>query len=126
MPCLKKTYMSAPVPEIPHVTQGHSSQYPMLHQARSKRLADFAIRTLGSPSSAPRVPSHRHRLLLQLDILEEGDGALELPAVDGLGGFPCVLERHSEVRAARAGRLGRRDLGCCVSNLAGSTSVLES
>lgn len=52
-----------------------------------------------------------------LDVLEEGDGAGQLPAIDGLGGLTSVLERHSEVLAAGASRLGGRNLGGGVSNL---------
>ena len=52
-----------------------------------------------------------------LDVLEELQGAVQLPAVDGLGGLPGVLERNAEVGTAGAGRLGALDLGGGVSNL---------
>lgn len=52
-----------------------------------------------------------------LHILEEGNSALQLPAVDGLGGLVGVLEGDSEVGTAGAGRLGGLDLGRSVSDL---------
>ena len=52
-----------------------------------------------------------------LDVLEELQGAVQLPAVDGLGGLSGVLERNAEVGTAGAGRLGALDLGGGVSNL---------
>ncbi len=76
------------------------------------------IRTLRRPAGAASVAPHRHSLLLLLDILEELHCALQLPAVDGLGRLSRILERDAEVGAASAGRLLRRDLGRCVSNLA--------
>jgi hypothetical protein len=68
-------------------------------------LGDTESLALGSAASAAGVPPHGDSLLVLLDILEELDGALELPAVDGLGGLVGVLERNSEVRAAGTGRL---------------------
>lgn len=52
-----------------------------------------------------------------LDVLEELDSSLQLPAVDGLGGLAGVLERNSEVGTAGAGRLGGLNLVGGVSNL---------
>jgi len=52
-----------------------------------------------------------------LDVLEVLDGALELPAIDGLGGLAGVLERNTEVRAPGAGRLAVLDLGGSVADL---------
>ena len=74
-------------------------------------------RTLRGATDAAAEAAEGDGLLLLGDVVEEGNGALELPAVDGLGGFPRVLERDTEVRAAGAGRLGGRDLLGCVSNL---------
>lgn len=54
---------------------------------------------------------------MRLDVLEESDGALELPAVDGLGGLAGVLERAAEVGTAGAGRLRGLDLGGGVTDL---------
>ena len=73
--------------------------------------------TLGSAASAPGITPHRNRLLVLLDILEEGQGALELPAVDGLRCLAGVLERDAEVGAARAGALCRLDVGRGVADL---------
>lgn len=73
--------------------------------------------TLCSTSSSASVSPHGDGLLVVDDIGEEGLRALELPAVDGLGGLSCVLEAHTEVGAARAGALRWVDLRRCVSNL---------
>lgn len=77
----------------------------------------FPGRTLGGAASAAGISSHGDGLLVLLDVLEEGNSALEFPAVDGLGGLASVLERHSEVGTASAGRLRGLDLGRGVSNL---------
>jgi hypothetical protein len=95
---------------------------PSLHARHCLLLPDRDARercvcTLRASSSAAGISSHRHGLLVLLHILEEGDGALELPAVDGLGGLARVLERDSEVGAAGAGRLGRVNFLRCVPNL---------
>lgn len=77
----------------------------------------MSSRTLGGAASAASISSHGDGLLVLLDVLEEGNSALKLPAVDGLGGLASVLERHSEVGTAGAGRLRGLDLGGSVSNL---------
>lgn len=59
-----------------------------------------------------------------LHILEELDGALKLPAVDGLGGLAGVFERDTEVGTARAGGFSGLDFGGCVSDLR-SCSISE-
>ena len=59
-----------------------------------------------------------------LHILEEANGAGELPAVDGLGGLAGVLERDTEVGAASAGALCVVDAGCCVADLLKLPSAL--
>lgn len=74
-------------------------------------------RTLGGSSGAAGVSSHGDGLLVLLHILEEGNSALQLPSVDGLGGLTSVLEGHSEVGTAGAGRLLGEDLLGSVSNL---------
>lgn len=51
------------------------------------------------------------------DVLEELDGTLKLPAVDGLGSLAGVLERDTEVGTTSAGALRRSDLSCGVTNL---------
>lgn len=75
------------------------------------------FRTLSGAASAAGVSAHGDSLLVLLDVLEEGDGAGQLPAVDGLGGLTGVLERDTQVLAAGASRLGGRNLGGGVSNL---------
>lgn len=72
---------------------------------------------MGSSASATGISSHRDGLRLLLDVLEELDGAGQLPAIDSLGGLAGVLEGNSEVRTAGASRLRGLDLGGSVSNL---------
>ncbi len=47
---------------------------------------------MGGPADRAAVAPHGDGLLLLEDVLEEGLGALELPAVDRLGGLAGVLE----------------------------------
>jgi hypothetical protein len=79
-------------------------------------LGDTELLALGGAASAAGVSSHGDGLLVLLNVLEEGNSALKLPAVDGLGGLASVLERNSEVGTASAGRLRGLDLGGSVSN----------
>lgn len=72
---------------------------------------------MGSAASATGISSHGDSLLVLLDVLEELDSSLQLPAVDGLSGLSGVLEGNSEVGTAGAGRLRGLDLGRGVSNL---------
>ena len=74
-------------------------------------------RTLSSSAGAASVSSHGDGLGLLLDVLEELDGAGQLPAIDGLSGLAGVLERNSEVGTAGTSRLRGLDLGGSVSNL---------
>ena len=85
---------------------------------RSLRVCRI-VRTLRSTADGASVAAEGDDLLLLLDVLEELDGALQLPAVDGLGGLAGVLERNTEVGTAGLGRLGGRDLGGSVANLLG-------
>ena len=78
--------------------------------------------TLSCTPSATCIPPHRHRLLVLEYIVEVGEGTRELPAIDGLGAFARLLERDSQVRTARAGRLGVLDVLRCVANLNGQSS----
>lgn len=80
--------------------------------------------TLRSASSAASVPPHGDSLLVLQDIAEVGEGALEFPAVDGLGRLAGVLEGDAEVAAASASRLCAVDAGGSVANLAGSISLV--
>lgn len=77
------------------------------------------VRTLRGAADGAGVAAEGDGLLLLLDVLKEGDSALQLPAVDGLGGLAGVLEGHTEVGTAGAGRLGGSDLGGSVPNLYG-------
>ena len=52
-----------------------------------------------------------------LHIVEIGEGALEFPAVDGLGGLAGVFEGAAEVGAAGACGFGGFDVGGCVADL---------
>ena len=74
-------------------------------------------RTLGGAAGAASISSHGHGLDMLLHVLEEGHSTLQLPAVDGLGGLACVLERHSKVGTAGAGRFRGLDLSRGVSGL---------
>jgi hypothetical protein len=75
------------------------------------------LRTLSGATGATSVPPHGDGLLVLLDVLEELDCALQLPAVDRLSSLARVLEGDAEVGTARAGRLRGLDLGGCVSDL---------
>lgn len=77
----------------------------------------MGIRTLGSTASAPSIAPHGHGFGVVLDVLEVGQGAAELPAIDGLGRLAGVLEGDTEVGAASARALGRVDVGGCVADL---------
>ena len=79
-------------------------------------------RTLGAAAGAAGISSHGDGLLVLLHILQEGNSALKLPAVDGLSRLAGVLEGDSQVGTAGAGRLGGLDLGRGVSNLAARRS----
>ena len=72
---------------------------------------------MGSTASAPGISPHGDGLDVALDVLEVLEGTGDLPAVDGLGGLAGVLERNTEVGAARAGGLGRLDLSGGVTDL---------
>jgi len=80
-------------------------------------VRDRGSLTLGSASSATGVAPHGDGLLVLQDIAEVGEGALELPSVDGLGGLAGVLERDTEVGTASAGALCVVEAVCCVTNL---------
>lgn len=94
----------------------HFSKCPMSPVTGCLRCCRI-VRTLRSTADGASVAAEGDNLLLLLDVLKELDGALQLPAVDGLGGLAGVLERNSEVGTAGLGRLGGRDLGGSVANL---------
>lgn len=82
--------------------------------------------TLRAASNATAKSAEGNRLLLLEDVVQEGNSTLQLPAVDGLGGFPSVLERNAKIGSAGAGRLGRLDLVGCVPNLSLGVSFYRS
>ena len=63
--------------------------------------------TLCGPSSSAGVPPHGNGLPVLLDIVEKGDGAVELHARDSLRCLAGVLEGDSEERTTAIGRFGR-------------------
>lgn len=74
-------------------------------------------RTLSSAAGTAGVAAHGDSLVVALDVLEELERTLELPAVDGLSGLTGVLEGHTEVGTAGAGRLGGENLSRGVTDL---------
>lgn len=72
---------------------------------------------MGSAADRASVAAEGDGLGLLLDVLEELEGALQLPSVDGLGGLAGVLEGDTEVGTAGAGRFGGNDLSGSVPNL---------
>lgn len=101
-----------------HAEPPPAAQSPFRKSSNCKEIF-FARRTLGGSAGAAGISSHGDGLDVLLHILEELDGALKLPAVDGLGGLAGVLEGNSEVGAAGAGRLLGEDLLGSVSDLNG-------
>lgn len=81
---------------------------------------------MGSAAGTASVAAHGDGLLVVLDVLEELDSTLELPAVDGLGSLAGVLEGDAEVGTAGAGRLGGQNLGRSVSDLINATKSIRS
>ena len=80
--------------------------------------AKYPVRlTLSTASFAPGIPPHRDGLGLGGDVVEEGQGALQFHAVDGLGGLAGVLEGDTQVRAPGAGALCGRDFLSGVADL---------
>ena len=72
---------------------------------------------MGGAADGTTVATHGDSLALLLDVLEELHSALQLEAVDGLGGLAGVLEGHTQVSTAGAGRLGGSNLLGSVPNL---------
>lgn len=73
--------------------------------------------TLSGAAFATSVPPHGHNLGLVLNVVEELKGALELHALNGLGGLTGVLEADTQVRAPGAGALCGRNLLSGVTDL---------
>lgn len=85
-----------------------------ISNSRDKKLP---ILTLSSATNAASVPPEGNDLGLVLDVLEEGKGALQLHAVDGLSGLTGVLEADTQVRAPGAGALCGRNVLSSVTDL---------
>lgn len=79
--------------------------------------------TLSSATGGASVAAHGNGHGLGGNVLEESEGLGQLHAVDGLGGLTGVLEADTEVRAARAGALGLRDLLGGVTDLCKASLV---
>lgn len=73
--------------------------------------------TLSTATSAASEPPHGDTFGLDLDVLEELEGALKLHALDGLGGLTGILEADTQVRAPGAGALRGRNLLSGVTDL---------
>ena len=95
----------SPTPHPSSFFSSHGIPSSLTFPERKLKKKNIGNRTLGGPSGAAGISSHGHSLLLLGHILEELLGALQLPAVDRLGGLAGVLERDAEVGAAGAGRL---------------------
>lgn len=80
---------------------------------------------MSSAADGASVAAERDGLGLLLHVLEELDSALQLPAVDSLGGLAGVLEGDTEVGTAGAGRLGGSDLGGSVPNLFTEKTIMS-
>lgn len=81
------------------------------------RLAHAKLFPLGGAPRRTRIAAHGHGFLVLEHVAQVGEGAVELPAVDGLGRFAGVLEGDPEVGAAGAGGLRGVDLGGGVADL---------
>lgn len=96
---------------------------PMEYQYHSQythpAIAHPTKLTLSSASHAAGVPPHRNGFGLGGDIVEEGQGALQLHAVDCLRGLAGVLEGDTQVRTAGAGAFCARDFLSGVADLEG-------
>ena len=102
---------------FPIISCQHLSQFPTHNPISISYLRSIYERTLRSTSSSSSVSSHGNGLLMFLDVLEELDGALKFPAVDGLSRLAGVLEGNSEVCASGFCRFTGVHLCCCVSDL---------
>lgn len=123
---VRSLQQSQDYPSLLQWAKRHQSQLssPPLYNSPSSNteIPTFPLHTLSSSTGAAGISSHGDGLLVLLDVLEEGHGALELPAIDGLGGLAGVLEGHTKVSTAGAGRLRGLDLGRGVSDLENETS----
>ena len=86
------------------------------HPSNARKKISNAL-TLSGAAFATSVPPHGHNLGLVLNVVEELKGALELHALNGLGGLTGVLEADTQVRAPGAGALCGRNLLSGVTDL---------
>lgn len=84
--------------------------------SRPSSLLDAPLLTLGGSTNRVSESSEWNGSLVVQDIGQVLLGLLQVPAVDGLGGFPGVLERDSQVSTASGGRLSWVDWGGSVTN----------
>lgn len=83
--------------------------------------------TLCAAASAASISSHRHSLLQLLNIFEVLDGALEFPAIDGLGSLAGVLEADTQITATASSRFRRGNpIGWGVTDLERRVSISGS
>ena len=95
----------------------HRSEYNGRIEEALRTLQNTESRTLRRTTCTPGIPPHGHGLLVFFDVLEVAQGFLEVPAVDGLGGFAGVLEGDAQVGAAAAGGFGGFDGVASVADL---------
>jgi hypothetical protein len=72
--------------------------------------------TLRSTSGSASVSPHGNGLLVIDDVGEKRLRTLQFPAIDGLGGLPCVLKAYTKIGTAGAGALRWMNLRRGVSN----------
>lgn len=81
------------------------------------RLADPELLALRGAAGGAGVAAHGHGFLVLEHVAQVGEGAVELPAVDGLCRFARVLEGHTQVGSPRARGFRGVDLGGRVADL---------
>jgi hypothetical protein len=86
------------------ILQNFNPIHPEFSSKKKGRL------TLSGATGGTSVAAHGNGHGLGGDVLEEAKSLGQLHTVDGLSGLTGVLEADTQVRAARAGALGLRDL----------------
>jgi len=66
----------------------------------------FELLSLSTTSNSSIEPPERNTLLVANNILQISVGSLQVHMLDGLGGFPGVLEMNTQVGTPSLGRLG--------------------
>lgn len=79
-------------------------------------LLDTPLLTLSGSTNGAVESSERNGSLVVQNLVQVLLGLLQVPAVDGLGGFSGVLERHSQVSTTSRGRLSWVDWCSSVTN----------